>query len=159
MDIKYVNLMKIDNNRLGEKVALNEKLENFIEKKRKLWQDRLNPIFDLLKGTDKLEMIESQALALSYHHQLLDEINNFLNKLTRAYSEKSEFQRDRFLFYSTSFSIKTNKSEKDILLNADTREDTRYIQMLEAYIDYMRDCKAICESIQWIIKNKIQLIS
>lgn len=155
---EYQRLLRTDQKRFDDKFSLNEKLELFIEKKREFWKEQLNPLFDMLKSDDKKEMISSQALALSYHQQLQDDITNYLTKLSKGYAERNNFQRDRFLFYSTSFSIKTNKAEKDILLEADLSEDNKYVRLLEAYIDYLRDCKSICESIQWLTKNKIQIL-
>jgi prephenate dehydrogenase len=154
----YDKLIRLDHKRLADKITLNEKLELFIEKKREHWKDQLSSLFDMLKSDDKKEMINSQALALSYHQQLQDDITSYLIKLSKGYAERNNFQRDRFLFYSTSFSIKTNKAEKDILLDADLSEDNKYVRLLEAYIDYLRDCKSLCESIQWLTKNKIQIL-
>lgn len=142
----------------NDKKSHNKKLEDFIASNMDIWDERLKELFQKLKSNDKLEMLEFQALSLSYHHMAKDEITKNLLKLTKVYSKKTKIQRERLLFYSTKFSLKTTKGEKDILIDADLSEDTRHIQMLEAYIDYLRDCRSLCDNMQWIIKNKIQII-
>jgi hypothetical protein len=61
---------------------------------------------------------------------------------------RTNFNRDRYIFYATSCGLSTSKTEKDILLDGDLTEDNRYVNMIESYIDFLRDCKKICENIQ-----------
>jgi hypothetical protein len=78
---------------------------------------------DLVKSTETNKIIETQALALSYHIMINEEISKWLIILTKAMVNRTNFNRDRYIFYATSCGLSTSKTEKDILLDGDLTED------------------------------------
>lgn len=137
---------------------LNDKLEEYLFDKRKKWNDAITPLLQQLKTKSQDEIIELQALALSYRQQLSDEISTFLNKLSKEMIAIKKAEADRFIFYSTGFGIKTNTGEKKILFDSELAELERNREILETHIEFIRDCRVTCDNISWALKNKIALM-
>lgn len=158
------DLDKIKNDSLEFKIwieeiqKLNDKLEEYLFDKRKKWNDAIDPLLKKLKTKSQDEIIELQALALSYRQQLSDEISTYLNKLSKEMVTIKKAESDRFMFYSTGFGVKTNTGEKKILFDAELAELERNREIMETHIEFVRDCRTTCDNISWALKNKIQLM-
>lgn len=135
----------------------NEALEVFFKSKREKWTEQIMPLFPFIKG-EPHEIYDMQATALSYRHSLGEEIAYFLNKLSKEMVKNKEARKDKFIYYATGFSLKTNNTEKGIMIDADVAELDRAVEMLQSHIDYLRDCVKTIDNLQYAVKNRIMLM-
>lgn len=141
------------------------RLESYIEESRKEWSVRVDELLGLLRGaklsdgaSSMEKLIEAEALSLSYRHMAVEEVNAFLVRLAKRYAKKADATRDRHMFYSLKceLSVKT-KGERDMHVEADLAQDQRWIQLAEAYVDFLRECRSECDHVRFVIKNKIEV--
>lgn len=135
----------------------NDAMEEFYASKRETWTKCLMPLFKVLKDVPTA-VYEMQAEALSYRHGLNEEIAFFLSKLSKEMSSMKKAKRDRFLFYATGYSLKTNTSEKTVLTDGDLSEVDRTIEMLQSHIEFLRDCVKTVDNLQFAVRNRVQLM-
>lgn len=139
----------------------NDKLEEYFQKSREDWSSKLEPLFESIKvkldRTSSDKIIESQSYALSYRQILNDQISVFLNKRSKEDVKMKKIKQNKFLHYATGFGLKTNLSEKSILIDAHTAESERSIQLIDIHIEFLRACSKNLESFQFLVKNVIEL--
>ena len=142
---------------------INDKLSDFFQDKREDWNKKISPLFETLKIKVSLEnsqkILECQALCLSYRQILNEQISVFLDKRSKQEVKLKKSKQDKFMYYATGFGVKTNLSEKNILIDADVAEDQRNIELIENYIEFLRQNNKNLESLQYTIKNIIDLFS
>ncbi len=66
----------------------NDRLEEFFNEKRAEWNKNVEPVFKVLSAdmsnvTNSRQVLDAQAIALSYRQQINEQINFFLNKRSR----------------------------------------------------------------------------
>lgn len=142
----------------------NDKLEEFFNDKRQEWNTNVTPLFkvltvDLSNPSNSKEILNAQSLALSYRQAINEQINYFLNKRSRETAKLKKLKQDKFVFYATGFGIKTNLGEKAILIDAHVAENDRSIELIESYIEFLRDSVRNLESLSYSIKNMIELLN
>jgi len=135
---------------------LNEKYEGFLYQKRLDWNNKVNPLFNRVKNSPD-DLIELQALCLSYRHILTDEIAIFMSKLSKEIITYKTAKADRFMFYATGFGLKTNMSEKSILFDSELAELQRNKELLETHLEFLKETRSGCDNINWAIKNRIEI--
>lgn len=141
----------------------NDKLEEFFNNKRKELEDELTPLFEVIKiGFNKdnfNKIIDSQSIGLSCRQKINEQISFFLNRRSREEVKIKKLRQDKFIFYATGFGLKTNLSEKAILIDAHIAENDRNMQIIENYIDFLRNTSKTLESLGYTIKNIIELMN
>jgi hypothetical protein len=88
-----------------------------------------------------------------------ENINYFLNKRSKESTKIKKLRQDKFIFYATSFGVKTNMGEKSILIDAHLAENDRAIELIESYITFLRDTNKNLESFGFTIKNMTELLN
>lgn len=141
-------------NQLSEK---NQRLESFYSQKREAWTKTLMPLFGQLKEVPQA-VYEMQAEALSYRHSINEEIAYFLQKLTTETSAMKQAKRDRFIYYATGFSLKTNTGEKQVLVDGDLAEMEKTVELMQLHIDFLRDCVKTLDNLQYAVRNRVMLM-
>jgi hypothetical protein len=142
----------------------NEKMEDFFNDKRKNWNELVTPLFkvistDLSNPSNARYLLDAQANALTNRQQINEEINVFLSKRSRETTKIKRLRQDKFIFYATGFGIKTNLGEKGILIDGHLAENDRTIELIESYIEFLRDTVKNLESFGYSIKNMIELMN
>lgn len=142
----------------------NDRLEEFFNEKRAEWNKNVEPVFKVLSAdmsnvTNSRQVLDAQAIALSYRQQINEQINFFLNKRSRETTKIKKIRQDKFVFYATGFGVKTNMGEKAILIDAHLAENDRSIELIESYIEFLRDTVKNLESFGFSIKNMIELMN
>ena len=150
--------------RIQKEKDKNDKLEELFNDKRAEWNNNVEPLFkvlttDLSNPSNAKIILDAQATALSYRQQINENINFFLNKRSRETTKIKKIRQDKFLFYATGFGVKTNMGEKTILIDAHLAENDRTILLIENYIEFLRSSSKNLESLGYIIKNIIELMS
>jgi hypothetical protein len=142
----------------------NDKLEEFFNNKRVEWNKNIEPLFQTLKidlsvPSNSRQLLDSQAIALTFRQQINEQINFFLNKRSKESTKVKRLKQDKFIFYATGFGIKTNLGEKGILIDGHLAENERSIELIESYIEFLRDSVRNLETFGFSIKNMIELMN
>lgn len=150
--------------RINKVKETNDKLEEFFNDKRSEWNKNVEPLFkiirvDLTNPTSAKEIMEAQSLALSYRQGINEQINFFLNKRSKETTKIKKLRQDKFIFYATGFGVKTNLGEKGILIDGHLAENDRSLELIESYIEFLRDTTKNLESLSYSIKNMIELMN
>jgi hypothetical protein len=150
--------------RITKAKETNDKLEEYFNDKRSEWSKNVDPLFkslslDLANPANSKVILDTQAIALSYRQMLNEQINFFLNKRSREMTKIKKLKQDKFIFYATGFGVKTNMGEKGILIDGHLAENDRALEIIEAYISYMRDTVKNLESLGFAVKNMIELMN
>ena len=158
-----MNPREIDSELIKKVKEKNDKLEEFFSVKKEEWTKKLEPIYEVLrvdlKNPSNLRVIiETQSDILSYRHTLNEHVSYFLNKISKAMTTLKTWRADKFIYYATGYGLKTNTSEKTILIDAHVAEWERGIELIQTHIEFLRDTSKNLESIQFAIKNMVSLI-
>jgi hypothetical protein len=149
--------------RINKVKETNDKLEEFFNLKRDEWANNVLPLFEVIKTSftvqDSIKIIDVQAFALTYRQNINEQISFFLNKRSKEEVKIKKLKQDKFIFYATGFGLKTNLSEKGILIDAHIAENDRNIQLIENYIEFLRATSKNLESLSYTIKNIIELMN
>ena len=136
----------------------NDKLEEFFNDKRTEWNKTVLAV-DLSNPSNSREILNAQSLALTHRQQINEQVNFFLNKRSKETTKIKKLRQDKFVFYATGFGIKTNLGEKGILIDGHLAENDRCIELIESYIEFLRDTVRNLESLGFSIKNMIELMN
>lgn len=160
--MKVYNQEEVD--RIKKVQQTNEKLEDYFIEKRKVWNDLVTPIFkvlsiDLSNPKNANTLLDAQANALTHRQQINEEINLFLSKRSKESTKIKKLRQDKFIFYATGFGVKTNLGEKGILIDGHLAENDRTMELIESYIEFLRDTIKNLESFGYSLKNMIELMN
>jgi len=140
-----------------------DRLEDFFNTKREEWSKMIQPLFDVLKFeiTTKTsqQILDTQAVCLSYRQAITEQISIFLDKRSKQDVKLKRIKQDKFIWYATSFGVKKNMGEKTLLIEAHVSEETRNVELIENYIEFLRQTNKNLESLQFTIKNIIELFN
>jgi len=150
--------------RIAKAKEINDKMEDFFNDKRIEWSKNVDPLFktlalDFSVPASHKEILNTQALALSFRQVLNEEVNLFLNKRSKEATKIKRLKQDRFVFYATGFGIKTNMGEKGILIDGHLAENERTMEIIESHIQFLRDTVKNLESLGFAIKNMVELMN
>jgi len=149
--------------RINKIKETNDRLEQFFLDKRAEWNKMVEPLCEVLKFEITIEsskrIMETQALCLSYRQMITEQISVFLDKRSKQEVKLKRLKQDKFIWYATSFGVKTNMGEKTLLIEAHVAEEQRNVELIENYIEFLRQSNKILESLQFTIKNIIELFN
>jgi hypothetical protein len=149
--------------RINKAKETNDKLEEFFNGKREEWTKNINPLFEIIKlnfnSENSQKIMDSQSIALSYRQMINEQISFFLNKRSKEEVKLKKIKQDKFIFYATGFGLKTNLGEKGLLIDAHIAENDRNLQLIENYIEFLRNSSKNLESLGYTIKNIIELMN
>ena len=150
--------------RINKAKETNDKMEEFFNDKRAEWNKNVEPLFkvlslDLSNPSNSKNLLEAQSIALSFRQQINEQINFFLNKRSKETTKIKKLRQEKFVFYATGFGIKTNLGEKGILIDGHIAENDRSIELIESYIEFLRETVRNLESFGFSIKNMIELMN
>lgn len=150
--------------RISKMKEKNDKLEEYFKERREEWSKNLDPIFKVLqvdlKSPSNLRIvIETQTNILTYKQLVNEQVAYFLNRISKEMTNVKKLRQEKFVYYATGYSLKTNTGEKNILIDAHIAEWDRGIEIIQTHIDFLRDTGKTIESIAFSIKNMIELIN
>lgn len=149
--------------RINKLKDTNDKLEGFFTDKRENWKKQIEPLFETIKveitAQTSRNIMETQSICLTFRQAITEEISSFLNRRSKQDVKLKRVRQDKFIWYATSFGIKTNMGEKTLLIEAHVAEEQRNVELIENYIDYLRQTNKNLESLQFTIKNIIDLFN
>ncbi len=143
--------------------SVNDDLEDFFSKKREEWNELISPLFDSLKidiNTNSSKVIlDTQSKCLSFRQVMAEQISVYLDRRSKQEVKLKKAKQNKFIYYSTGFGIKTSMGEKTLLIDAHVSEETRNVEIIENYVEYLRQTNKNLESLQFTIKNIIDLLN
>lgn len=150
--------------RIEKSKETNQKLEEFFYTKRKEWNDLITPLFkvlslDLDNPVSSSSILDAQSMALTHRQNINEEISLYLTKRSREETKIKKLKQDKFIFYATGFGVKTNLGEKGILIDGHLSENDRTMELIESYIQFLRDSIKNLEAFGFSIKNMIELMN
>lgn len=156
--------------RINKIKETNDRLEEFFNDKRSEWNKTVDPLFkvlsrDLSNPVNSASILEAQSLALSHRQQLNEQISVFLNKRSRETSKIKNLRQDKFIFYALPSKenvlsgLKTTLGEKGIVIDGHLSENSRCLELIESFIEFLRDTVKNLESLSYAIKNTIELMN
>jgi hypothetical protein len=149
--------------RINKIKETNDRLEEFFNNKRAEWSKNIDPLFEVLKfeinSQSSKKIMETQSLCLTYRQVINEQISSFLDRRSKQDVKLKRIKQDKFIWYATSFGIKTNMGEKTLLIEAHVSEEQRNVELIENYIEYLRQTNKNLESLQFTIKNIIDLFN
>jgi len=150
--------------RITKAKETNDKMEEFFNDKRAEWNKNVEPLFkvlsvDLSNPSNSRSLLDAQSVALTFRQQINEQINFFLNKRSKETTKIKKLRQEKFVFYATGFGIKTNLGEKGILIDGHIAENDRSIELIESYIEFLRETVRNLESFGFSIKNMIELMN
>ncbi len=141
----------------------NDKLEDFFKQKREEWTLKSTPLFESIKiemnSSTYTKIVDTQSTSLSYRQMINEQISSFLNKRSKQEVKIKKLKQDKFIYYAIGFTVKTNMGEKTLLIEAHVAEEQRNIQLIENHIEFLRQLNKNLESLQYTIKNIIDLFN
>ena len=151
--------------RINKSTEKNKKLEEFFDEKRQRWNDEVEPLFatlttDLSNPTNSYKIFEAQANALTFRQKINEEITSFIIRRGKEDSRLKSLKHEKLIFYTISSPIKaSSQADKSLMIEGHIAENQRGIQIIESYIDFLRDTNKVLESFQYSIKNRIELMN
>lgn len=134
-----------------------KQLERDLNNETKIWNDRVKKITSDLKGDIK-KIIEVQSDVISLNQIVCDEIRSYTLQLYKSNINIKELTKQRYEFYSTRYQINIkNDTTKKGLVEADLARIQYRSDLLEIHISFLRDTSKDFESMNYAIKNKIEL--
>lgn len=147
--------------RIQKSTDTNDRMEEFFNGKREEWNKTIAPLYEILKlefnASTSRQIMEIQALALSYRQMLNEQISFFLNKRSKEEATLKRLRQEKFVHYATGFGLKTNLGEKSILIDGHIAQNERSVQLIDVHVEYLRSSGKNLESLQYTIKNIISL--
>jgi molybdopterin converting factor small subunit len=149
--------------RIEKLKEINDNLEEMFKKKREEWEETLEPLYSVLKfelnSETARKISDTQADCLIYRQEITKQISTFLDKRSKNDVKLKRLKQDKFIWYATSFGVKTNMGEKNMLIDAHLSQEQRNIEIIENYIEFLRQTNKNLESFQYTIKNLIELFN
>jgi len=142
----------------------NDRMEEFLSNQREELEKNIEPLFKVLsiKFNDRESLgsvMDTQAVSLVHRQSISEKITFFLNRRSKESIKLKMLKQDKFIFYATGFGVKTNLSEKNILIDAHLAENERTLELIESHIEHLRDTVKNLESLAYSIKNMIELMN
>jgi|LauGreDrversion4_2_1035121.scaffolds.fasta_scaffold191602_3 hypothetical protein len=151
--------------RINKSTEKNSRMEIFFDEKREGWNTSVEPLFstlniDLSNPNNSYKIFEAQATALTFRQKINEEITSFLIRRGKEDSKLRSLKHEKLVFYAVSSPLKaTSQSDKSVLIEGHIAENQRGIQIIESYIDFLRETNKTLESFQYSIKNRIELMN
>ncbi len=123
----------------------------------KYWESIVNSLTNRIKNDHLKDITDIQAEAISYRQKAIEEVRTYSIRIHKLVQKMKVLHKAKFEFYSTSYQVKTNGTEKLRLIEADLSENQAFINELDEHVNFLRDTAKNLESINYAIKGKIEL--
>ncbi len=131
-----------------------EKLNEFLNTKRKEWTERVKSLAEDIRDVKKLS--EVSVFVSSYRAMLVENIAEVAVKVRQRYSVYYVHYKQKYHSYMR-YDFKLTDKRIDIMIQADLRYKLEEIGYLEAQLDFYKECVKTLDQMAWGIKNKIAI--
>lgn len=133
------------------------KLSEEMQKDVQYWKSIVINLTRRTREDHLKDVIDIQAEAISYRQEVIEKLRTYSIRIHKLVQKLKLLHKAKFEFYSTSYQIKTNGTEKLRLIEADLSEHQLLINELDEHVNFLRDTAKNLESINYSIKGKIEL--
>jgi hypothetical protein len=134
-------------------------LENKLNNESKNWTKIVNQQTKNIYGDIK-KIIEHQAEIISYNQIASEEVKTYALLLSKNNTQVKELIKQRYEFYSTKYQLNVkNDTAKKSLVEADIARIRQRSELLEIHIQFLRDTVSNLESLNYAVKNRIELMN
>jgi hypothetical protein len=138
-----------------------DKLETLIDfyfSERKIWEDKLKPLFEKVRG-NAYTLIILQSDFLTIRQDVLEEINVSLTELAKYNIQLKKKSAERMKHWAHGSGLKYTAKEYITLIEGDMTDLLAEKELLESHVEFLRDCKVNCDQIGYSIKNRVELLN
>lgn len=132
------------------------KMNKKMTESTKQWKGLVNNLTEKLKDDIKYA-VDVQAEAISQRQNVVDEVKTYSVYIYKLMQKMKILTKARFEFYATSYQVKTSGTEKLRLIESDLSEYQLFIDELDEHVIFLRETSKNLESINFGVKNKIEL--
>lgn len=125
----------------------------------KRWKSIIGNLTRRITESSLKDIVEVQAETISYRQTILEEIKLYSVRIHKLVQKMKVLTKQRFEFYATSYQVKTSGTEKLNLINSDLSEHQELINELDEHVNFLRDTSKNLDSINFSIKNRIEVDS
>ena len=136
-------------------LTLEEKLtqiEDKLQTQRDEWGEKLVSLIENIKNIDKLA--DSQVLMLSYRQIIIEHLTKFRIRLKKSQSAYEREFKVKFISYF-NYDYKITDKYKSDMIHADLFFYRRQIGLLEAQIEFFKECVNTLDKMGFAIKNRV----
>lgn len=165
---------------MNEKITkeeFNDKLSEEIQKEQKHWQKEFKSIIKLIRSKEPEDMIEGNALALSYRMIILDQNQTYFSLLAREQKILKQLKSKRTCVYVTGRNLdgsqlsakevrnpliahqKLSGYQRDQVIAGELADYEECSDILNNAISYNTELIKTIDSYMYMIKNKLELFN
>jgi anti-sigma28 factor (negative regulator of flagellin synthesis) len=137
-------------------VANNAKLEAEFRDERADWNVKIGELLDSVRNNSRLS--EAQAFGLSYRQMLVEKMTQYRIAMHKKSGTFDKVKVERYKQYMTEGDYKLTASERADFVSADLSAVKLQLQLLQDQIDWIAETLQTLSSLQFAIKNKIEII-
>lgn len=138
---------------------LQKKLSNEMTISTKKWGLIVSDLTKRITSSALKDIVEVQAEAISHRQSVVEEIKIYSVKIHKFVQKMKVLTKARFEFYATSYQVKTSGTEKLRLIESDLSDYQCFINELDEHVNFLRDTSKNLESINFSVKNRIEVDS
>lgn len=133
-----------------------DKLVKRLEESETYWNKNIDTLSSKLNCSVK-DVVPLQAEVISLRQMLSDQIKSMSYEVFKLISKMRVTKKQLFEFYSTTYPISTNSSEKAKLIEWDLNKQDHQKMILDNHIEFLRDTLKNMDNMNYAVKNKITL--
>ena len=158
IDYRTANHQMIEKN-TWEYEENNNRYEEICGEKREEISLRMNNLYALLNKREPALYMDIHAQALSLRQEIQNSIAENMQRLSKYNAKYNIANGERIEYYATGYGMKVTDKQRTELICKDLAERKRSLELIETYIEFLRECKFNCDSIGYAIKNFVSLLT
>jgi hypothetical protein len=132
-------------------------LSNKANESVRYWDAILANLTVRVREVSLKDIVDVQTEGINYRQIVSGEVKTYSVKIHKLVQKMKVLQKSKFEFYSTSYQVKTNGTEKLRLIESDLSEIQCFINELDEHVNYLRDTSKNLENLNYAVKNRIEL--
>jgi len=148
----------------------NEELKKLSEQIQTEWTKNIDDLTPLIRNKIN-DIIDANALAVSYRTMLVDRVKYFVDELSSILKIHKQLKAEKFIYYATGLlpdgtkpprthpivSHKKNKGETDMLISSDLNDVELSIDIIENLLNFLRDQIKTLDQFMYAVKNRLEI--
>lgn len=167
----------VDKKTSGSKADYNIKLENLIKEEEIGWQKKIKTIIKLVRSKEPEDMIEGQALGLSYRMELLEKNQYYLGLLVKEEKIYKKLKTKRICIYLTGRQMdgsgisaidirnpliahqKISNNQRDYVISGELVDFEECIEMIKNTLSFNTEVIKTIDNYMFMVKNRLELFN
>lgn len=159
------------------KEEYNVQLSKVIEDDQSKWKSEIKSIIKLVRSKEPNDMIDGQALGLSYRMQLLEKNHVYLSMLLKEQKHYKKLKAKRIAVHLTGHQLdgtrcsaqelrnplishqKISNAQRELVISGELADFEEAINMLENAIDFNNEVIKTIDSYMFMVKNRLELFN